>query len=241
MPKERVIVFDGEDKFVAPKTMVYNKTSGEAQAIGDERGGILGGERPIVPSDGLVDSGAKKDFDNYMRRQSMSVTIPSPSEPEFCLRIKQFIQSNGDGLATPEQIMEAYQLFQNNCVEKPKETPIVAPVDIIPPAGEPRPLPTPEPEPSPIINPPPKPIAPTLEPEPKPIVSTPPSTTQTAPIASVPLAVPSLGVPPMRAGGSGAAGGGGGEKEKEPKKSSNWLLWLIIGGVALYFVTRKKD
>lgn len=224
MPKEKVIVFEGEDKFVAPRNMVYDKTLGEAQAVGEETPKF---------SDNLVDSGAKKDFDDYMRRQGMTATIPSPSEPEFCLRIKQFIQSNGDGLATPEQIMEAYQLFQNNCVEKPKETPIVPPVDIIPPAGEPRPLPTPEPEPSPILNPPPKPIAPTPEPEPKPIAPT-------SPISSVPLTVPNLGVPPMRAGGAGGAGGGG-EKKEEPKKGSNWLLWLIIGGVALYFVTRKKD
>jgi hypothetical protein len=47
-----------------------------------------------------------------------------------------------------------------------------------------------------------------------------------------------LGKPPAKAGGASA--GGGGEEKKEPKKGTNWLLWLLIGGTALYFVTRKK-
>lgn len=216
MPKERVVVFDGEDKFIAPRNMVYDKMSGEAQ--------VVGVQSPELP-DNPVSSGAKKEFDDYMRRQGQGVTIPNPQDPDFCLRIKQFIQSNGNGLATPQQVMEAYNLFQANCVEKPKETPIVPPVE--PPVEVPKP--------SPIVD------APAPTPEPPAPTPTPSVPTPSAPAPSlvVPLNVPTLGVPPLRVGGA-ASGGGGGEKE-EPKKRSNWLIWLLIGGAALYFLTRKKD
>lgn len=138
MPKERVIVFDGEDQFIAPRNHVYSVASGEANAVGDDRGEAVGVMRPDIEGN-LVDSGAKKDFDNYMARQGKTVSVPNPSEPEFCLRIKQFIQSTGDGLATGEQIMEAHQLFQQYCVEKPKDSPIVPPADdaITPPPDSP--------------------------------------------------------------------------------------------------------
>lgn len=48
-------------------------------------------------------------------------------------------------------------------------------------------------------------------------------------------------------GGFGGAlsGGGGGEEEGgeqvvEEKKDSNWLLWLIVAGLGIYFVTKKS-
>lgn len=219
MPKERVVVFDGEDKFIAPRNMVYNKNLGEAQVVGDER--------PIV------DTGEKKIFDDYLARQRRVVSIPNVGEPDFCQKIQEFISSRGDGLASPEQIMEAYQLFQNNCVEKPKELPIAPPVE--PPS-------TPEPSPISVAPPPtpepkaetPKVETPVLE---QPKVETPPIVA--TPSTFVPLNVPTLGVPPVRAGA--ASGGGGEEKKDEPKKGSNWLIWLLIGGAALYFLTRKKD
>jgi hypothetical protein len=53
------------------------------------------------------------------------------------------------------------------------------------------------------------------------------------------LNVPTLGKPPA-SGLSGGASGGGKEKEKEAKKP-NWLLWVIIGGIVLYFATKKQS
>lgn len=50
----------------------------------------------------------------------------------------------------------------------------------------------------------------------------------------------------MGGGGFGGGLGGGGEEEGaveevvEEKKSSNWLLWLIVAGLGIYFVTKKS-
>jgi len=216
MPKERVIVFDGEDQFIAPRNMVYSVASGEANVVGDDRGEAVGVMRPDIEGN-LVDSGAKKEFDDWMRRQGQSVSVPSPVEPDFCFRVKQFIQSNGDGLATPMQISEAHQLFQQHCVEKPKDTPIVPPVGEIKSDEE--------------IAPPPVPPTTPVEPSPKP--STP---LVTLPVTN--LNTPSLGARPSGGGGGGAAGGG--EKPKEEKKT-NWLLWLLVAAGVVYLATRKKD
>jgi len=222
MPKERVIVFDGEDKFIAPRNAVYNVNTGEAQVVGNEAGGVVG----VMLPDGegnLVDSGAKKEFDDYMRRRGQTAIVPSPVEPDFCVRVRQFIQSNGDGLATGEQIMEAYTLFQQHCVEKPKETPIVPPVEPVKADDEVTP-------PSPA---PPPPAKAPVEDTPKPI-----SPAVTLPISSVSLTTPSLGARPSGGGGVGAASGG--EKPKEEKKT-NWLLWLLVAAGVVYLATRKKD
>lgn len=47
-------------------------------------------------------------------------------------------------------------------------------------------------------------------------------------------------------GGFGGAlgGGGGGESSDTPvqeKKKSNWLLWLVVAGLGLYYITKKKS
>ena len=202
--KEKVVVFDGEDKFIAPKSRTYNKRIGKSEFVGVVES-PEGDKAPVTTVDGAV-------FNDYMRKKDLPVVVPSPSEPDFCAKALAFLQSNGDGRATPEQIMQTHQLFQDNCVEKPKEA-------------------------KPVESDSPPPVKPTEEEPP----SAPPAL-GTAPIPSsmggVSLSVPSLGKPPVKGGAS--AGGGGGDKEPEPKKGSNWLLWLLIGGTVLYFVTRKK-
>ena len=204
MNREKVVIFDGEDKFIAPKSRTYNKKIGKSEFVGVVES-PEGDKAPISTIDGDA-------FNDYMRRKNLPAVMPSPSEPDFCAKAQAFIQSNGDGKATPDQIMQVYQLFQDNCVEKPKED---KPVD----SDSPPPAPPQEEEP----------------------VKAPPAL-GSMPTTSIPLGVsltsPTLGKPPVKAGGASA--GGGGEEKKEPKKGTNWLLWLLIGGTALYFVTRKK-
>ena len=107
MVKERVIVFDGEDNFIAPKTRNYDKNKGTSEFVSQ-----VGAEKTPTSPEGDA-------FSRYMLLKNQEVVIPQPSEPDFCMRIQSFISGSGAGRATPDQIMTAYQLFQNNCIEKP--------------------------------------------------------------------------------------------------------------------------
>ena len=256
MKREKVVVFDGEDKFIAPKSRTYNKKIGKSEFVGVVES-PEGDKAPVTTVDGDA-------FNDYMRKKDLPAVLPSPSEPDFCAKTAAFIQSNGDGRATPEQIMQAYQLFQDNCVEKPKE---------VKPVESDSPPPTTPQEEEPVF-----PVWETLDCETlanelsrlqqtlsvskfsetirgkyesaiaqgKSLQDTrcpkaPPALGDVQSAATplgVSLSVPTLGKPPVRAGGA-PVGGGGGEKE-EPKKGTNWLRWLLIGGAASYFVTRKK-
>lgn len=256
MKREQVVVFDGEDKFIAPKSRTYNKKIGKSEFVGVVES-PEGNKAPISTIDGDA-------FNDYMRKKDLPAVLPSPSEPDFCAKAQAFIQTNGDGRATPEQIMQAYQMFQDNCVEKPKE---VKPVE----SDSPPPV-TPDEE-QPVF-----PVWETLDcetlaseisrleqtmtvsklsesirgkyetaisqgkslqdtrcPKAPPVLGSMPSSS--SPLG-VSLSAPNLGKPPAKLGGAPA--GGGGEEKEEPKKGTNWLLWLLIGGATLYFVTRKK-
>ena len=110
MSKERVVVFDGEDKFIAPRDKSFDKQTGNAQFVGDKQS---------PPAEAVNPD--KKAFEDYMLKKGSPVVMPSPVEPNFCVKMQDFIKTSGNGMATPEQIMEAYQLFQDKCVEKPKD------------------------------------------------------------------------------------------------------------------------
>lgn len=245
MRKERVVVFDGEDKFIMPRTKIYDRAAGiayDASAAGETKDGVA--------------------FKEYMLKRESVVTLPSPSDADFCAKIRDFISTNGEGKATPDNIMQAYQLFQDNCVEKPAPptqaeqptTDVVFPdwqsLDCETIESEIRRLEnelavirtTPEAraryenavaagkaekERKCMRNPPALGVGDTPLPPPPPLLPT-----------GVSLSTPTLGQPPKPKGGAAA---GGGEKQPEPKKGSNWLIWVLLGGAALYFLTRKRD
>lgn len=255
MLKEKVVVFDGESNFITPKNRIYNKRNGKSEFVGVVES-PEGNKSPITTIDGDA-------FNDYMRKKNLRAVLPSLSEPDFCSKAAKFIQNNGEGRATPDEVMQVYQLFQDNCVEKPKE---ITPIEKdSPPPVEPE-------EEQPVF-----PNWETLDcetlgqeinkieqvfaaskfsdvvkgkyeraiqqakslqdlrcPKVSPAISTLPLPSS----SGVSLSVPSLGKPPVR---GGAASGGGGEIEKqEPKRKTNWLLLLLIGGAAFYFITRKK-
>jgi len=60
-------------------------------------------------------------FIAYAQKISKAVFVPQPSEENFCARVKQFIETRGDAMASSDQLLQAYDLFQNNCVENKKE------------------------------------------------------------------------------------------------------------------------
>lgn len=98
--KERVVVFDGEDKFIAKKDRIYDKSTGKS----------YGGKNP---------EGDR--FKQYMLEKQKGCVVPELGDPDFCKKAEQFIKTRGEGKATPEQVWKVHSLFQDNCVEKPKE------------------------------------------------------------------------------------------------------------------------
>ena len=91
--KEQVIVFEGEQKFIAPKVTITDEDTGKTEYVGSD------GQPPAQPS---------------------AMVMPQAGEPDFCNRLYLYIQSNGNGQATGEQVLAAHQDFQNYC-NKPKE------------------------------------------------------------------------------------------------------------------------
>lgn len=244
MPKERVIVFDGEDKFIMPRTKVYDRAKGvafDASAAGETQEGVA--------------------FKEYMLKKDSVVTLPSPSDADFCAKIKDFINTNGDGKATPEDIMQAYQLFQDNCVEKPSSATgeEQSTADIVFPDWQTLDCETIESEIRRLENeltvirttpevriryenavaagraekdrkcgmtPPTLGVGDTPLPPPPTLLP-----------SGVSLSAPTLGQLPKPKAMPLEDGG----KKPEPKKGYNWLIWVLIGGAALYFLTRKRD
>jgi hypothetical protein len=98
MPKERVIVFEGEDKFIVNRDSNFNKFTGEKQFVGGKNSNPSENENVPTNPD-------KEAFDRYVSRRAAPIIMPSPVEPNFCERIKEFIENRGNGLATSEQVM----------------------------------------------------------------------------------------------------------------------------------------
>ena len=91
MAKEKVIIFEGEDKFVAPRTHTFDTAKGEATYVG---------------GNGAADTGVI----------TPSSVMPIFGEADYCNRLQAYINSRGENTATPEQVMLAYQNFQTNCL-----------------------------------------------------------------------------------------------------------------------------
>jgi len=97
MAKESVIVFDGEDKFIAKKDRDFNKQTGFSNLVGANGESTASDitPNPLTPPD--------------------KVAVPSPIDSDFCSRAQVFISTNGNGTATPQEVMQVYSDFQANC------------------------------------------------------------------------------------------------------------------------------
>jgi len=264
MVKERVVVFDGEHNFIAPREKVYDKNKGKSEFANQV------GATPSTPEGDA--------FTRYMITKGQEVVIPQPSDADFCNKIQAFIRDAGGGKATPDQVMTAYQLFQNNCLEKPAPPP-----EKPQPVGKGAPLPvevdlppTTQPQISEVSFPKwevlgcddltveissientlatnkfdavTKNIYQTALAKAKSVKSSkcnPSTSPAPSPVAIgtpaiiTPIGGSGLGLPPM---GGGFGGGGGGEEEtaQAPKKKSGSLIWILLGIGAIYLLTRKK-
>lgn len=265
MVKERVIVFDGEHNFIAPRDKVYDKSKGKSEFANQV------GSTPSTPEGDA--------FTRYMITKGQEVVIPQPSDADFCNKIQAFIRDSGGGRATPDQVMTAYQLFQNNCLEKPappsekpqpvgKGAPLPVEVDL-PPATQPKVSELSFPKFSALgcedlnaeiasienalatskfdaitKNSYQKALA--IAQSVKDTKCNPTTAPAPSPVAIgtpaiiTPIGGAGLGLPPM---GGGFGGGGGGEEEtaQAPAKKSGSLIWILLGIGAIYLLTRKSS
>lgn len=93
----------------------------EETTIGTNEVAALGSEQAADGSDPVPMSKEHEEFINYNKKIRKAVVMPIVGEPEFCQKIKAFIETRGDGMASSDQLIEAYNLFQENCIEKKKE------------------------------------------------------------------------------------------------------------------------
>jgi|694.fasta_scaffold63889_6 hypothetical protein len=268
MVKERVVVFEDEHNFIAPRDKVYDKATGKSEFANQV------GAMPSTPEGDA--------FTRYMVLKNQEVVIPQPSDADFCNKIQAFIRDNGGGKATPDQVMTAYQLFQNNCLEKPEPLPpkpqpvgkgAPLPVEVdLPPTTQPKISEVSFPKFDALscddLNSEIASIENTLatnkfdavtkniyqkalsmansvkstkcQPAAAPSVPTNPIET---PAMTLPITSIGLGLRPTAGGIIGGGGGGGAEEEtaQAPKKKSSPLIWIILGIGAIYLLTRKNS
>jgi hypothetical protein len=185
--KEKVIIFDGEDKFIARKKSIYDIKSGEAYAIGDDAPPSDRGVNPVTEIDdgvyrGGTDSGKKRDSPDLPPLSGDIITPPPQDEIPPSLPPSDGGSGSGSGSGDTSGGGGS--------------------------VGSPPPPPPPQP-----------PVVPVLP--------------------AVPIVPTNLGSPPSSGSRAGGGGGAGGSDAKD-KGKINWLLWLLLGGAALYFLTRKK-
>ena len=253
--KERVVVFDGEDKFIAKKDRIFDKSKGKSYS-----GNNPEGDR----------------FKQYMLEKQKGCVVPELGDPDFCKKAEQFIKTRGEGKATPEQVWKVHSLFQDNCVEKPKEKSAAGDIQtppIIPnlPTSSTPTFPDWESLDCDSIE---REIAalqqtlltsrfsanvvdlyntaisrgtavkaqkcgiapPVLGDNPLPPVDAPPAPRPTPVVVNplgVSLSASSLGMQPNSGSQTKSDTG-------EKKKSSNLLIWLLVGGALIYLITSQK-
>jgi hypothetical protein len=98
--KEKVIVFEGEDKFVKPRQYSYDVNTGKAEFVGLE--GDPSNKNDTTKD--TIDGGGKSPM-----------PLPTLDSPNFCANLSTYISTNGGGTATPELTMAAYDMFQRYC------------------------------------------------------------------------------------------------------------------------------
>lgn len=243
MKKESVVVFKGEDKFILPRNKVYNMKSGKAEFVGQDGVKDAGvtpptatDPRPAPPNKDIIveDPDKGENPPKQYGYSSGKFQMPDPTNPEFCGIVQEYISSRGQGSASPEEVMSAYNAFRKYCVSEPT-----------PPYGGEQP-----PKDKPSDDTKPKDDKPKdgdvnmkdkLR-EIKPEIPTPPKQDVVIPaLVSTPLITPDLGMPLGGRGGAGG-GGGGGEEEAKPqeKKKSYWWLLIVAAGIGAYIYYKRK-
>ena len=112
MAKEKVIIFQGEDKFVTPRAHTFDLGTGKKEFVGGDGTGPSNDPSSNIPPPRNTPEGP-----NNQTTTSTIVGMPMLGEPDYCNKLQTFITTRGGGNATPDQIMAAHDMFKMNCRE----------------------------------------------------------------------------------------------------------------------------
>ena len=112
MAKEKVIIFQGEDKFVTPRAHTFDLATGKKEFVGGDGTGPSND-----PSSNIPPARNTPEGPNNQTTTSTIVGMPMLGEPDYCNKLQNFITTRGGGNATPDQIMAAHDMFKMNCRE----------------------------------------------------------------------------------------------------------------------------
>lgn len=142
MAKEKVIIFQGEDKFVTPRAHSFDLGTGKKEFVGGDGTGPSNDPSSNIPPPRNTPEGP-----NNQTTTSTIVGMPMLGEPDYCNKLQTFITTRGGGYATPDQIMAAHDMFKMNCREAdPTTTTTTAAPTPPPPQNTPPPPPPPKTE-----------------------------------------------------------------------------------------------
>lgn len=107
MAKETVIVFDGEDRFVSKRNKKYDAKKGMSNFVGSDGG---------VTTETTTTTTTAAPVVTVMPIVEVGVSMPIPDgSADYCSRLQVYIETRGNNVATPQQIMEGYQYFLTHC------------------------------------------------------------------------------------------------------------------------------
>ena len=111
--KEKVIIFEGEDKFVKPRNHSYDINTGKSEFVGSDGDGQGKDTRTNIPPLNAETKDAVQG--------GSGMPLPTLGSPNFCANLATYISTNGGGSATPNETMAAYDMFQRYC-NKPEDS-----------------------------------------------------------------------------------------------------------------------
>jgi hypothetical protein len=114
--KEKVIIFEGEDKFVKPRHSTYDINTGKSEFVSGDGVGPSKDPSSNITSPGTVSQRDQTVVSNLQDGGSI-VGMPTMGEPDYCNKLRLYIETRGGGNATPDQIMGAHEMFKLNCIE----------------------------------------------------------------------------------------------------------------------------
>ena len=114
MAKEKVIIFQGEDKFVTPRAHTFDLGTGKKEFVGVDGQG-KGDEKD--PTSNIVPPKNTPDGPNNQTTTSTIVGMPTLGEPDYCNKLQTYITTRGGGNASPNEIMAAHDMFKIHCRE----------------------------------------------------------------------------------------------------------------------------